>query len=295
MFTPSSAKAQGLGSQTKSELPLPVEERDSKPDELAYYVSDRDFAVQATDSVKQKPVQKLPSQVQDSTAFDTDDDKATLLGYELDTKFARISASPRYKDGELRAKVKASAVRFSANKEWTKADGTQVRRGFTTRLRYEGEASYHQDQEFQFQSKYLDTELGLEQRYDKTIENDVKFSHRYFAGARYRYRFGEESGSEVRALLQTEQRFYKNDAFRLLGQDFGWQASSKQTFETNWGKTENIGSHASFELEGLVTKKVELKVLGKKRQIQLKAGPELRYSTRNGFSVRPEVGMKVRL
>lgn len=296
MLSPFSSNAQQIGPETKIEQTSRSEDSQKSQDAFAYHATARDFATQQVDSVKQKPVQVLQEKVSDST--DTgghEDEKSTLLGYDIDTKFARISASPTYKDGLLKAKVKASAVKFSASKEWTKEDGTQVRRGLSTRVRYEGEATYSADGGFGFQSKNLDTELGLEQRYDKTIGNDVQFAHRYFAGARYRYRFGEQQGSEIRALVQTEQKAYKTDAFQVLGQDFGWEASSRQTFETNWGRVDGNGGQGIFQVEGLVTKKINIKVLGKDREVRLKAGPELTYSTRNGFSVSPEVGVKVKL
>lgn len=274
MLNPYSSNAQQAPEELPKELFVPTEEGETQ-DSLAYQVAPEDLVAQTIDTVKQKSV--------------------ALAGYELDTKFAQLSGSPSYKDGELKGKVKASAVRFSAKKEWAKEDGTQVSRGFSTRLRYEGEATYSGDQGFNFESKHLDAEIGLEQRYHKTLPNQVHFSHRYFVGARYRYRFGEQEGSEARAQVQTEQKAYKTSAIQLFGQNFGWEASSRQTFVTNWGATDNNGAQGIIEVDGALTKTVNVKLLGKEREVRLKAGPELKYSTQDGFSVRPEFGVKVRL
>jgi hypothetical protein len=274
MLGPLSSYAQTTPQEPQKELFAPAEEGVSQ-DSRTYQMTAEDFATPG-DTVKQKTV--------------------SPHGYEFDTRFAKISASPRFKDGELKTKVKSSAVRFSARKEWTRENGTQVSRGFTTRLRYEGEATYSGDEGFGFESKYLDAELGVEQRYHKTLQNEVHFVHRYFAGARYRYRFeDQQEGSELRAHLQAEQKAYKTDAVKLFGQNFGWEASARQTFVTQWGATENNGAEGIFEVDGALTKTVHVKLLGKEREVRLKAGPEVKYSTQDGFSVRPEFGAKIRL
>lgn len=295
MFTSYSSRAQRTKPEARKEVVFHQQKVDpNAPSLLTYQVSERDFAAKSGDSLKLKDV-KVNEQRNDSTDIGTSEEKSTLFGYELDSKFAKVSASPRYKDGELKAKVRASLVRFSAKKEWSLQNGTRVQRGYSTRVRYEGEGVFNQDEGFGFRSKHVDAELGVEQRYDKTVGNEIQLSHRYFAGARYRYRFGETEGSEVRALVQTEQKAFKNDGIRILGEDFGWEARSVQTFQTNWGKSENNGAQADFKLEGLLTKKVDIKLLGKKREFRLKAGPEIKYSTRGGWSVSPEVGVKVNL
>jgi hypothetical protein len=64
---------------------------------------------------------------------------------------------------------------------------------------------------------------------------------------------------------------------------------------TQWGATENNGAEGIFEVDGALTKTVHVKLLGKEREVRLKAGPEVKYSTQDGFSVRPEFGAKIRL
>lgn len=291
-FVTSTAAAQNLDPTKKNEKVLYKKASTETSGGSVYQVSARDFSA-TVDSVKTKKLRL--EKLDDAIEVAEPEDNPTLLGYELDTRFARISASPRYSDGLLKAKVKASAVRFSAKKEWTLDNGTQVRRGFSSRLRYEGEASLGEEQGFEFRSKHVDAELGLEQRYDRVLADNVGFSHRYFVGGRYRYRFGEQEGSEFRAVFQTEQKMYRKEAFQMFGQDFGWEARARQTFETNWGRVDGNGSQAHFNLEGLITKDVDLKLLGKKRRIKLKAGPEIKYSTRGAWSIGPEFGVKVRL
>lgn len=231
------------------------------------------------------------------------EDSKDLFGYSIDTKYLKVGGSPGYSKGKIKGKFKADFVRFHAEKTWKTPSGADVVRGISTRLGYRAEAKVApEDINFQkmdfdkveFRS-HADLEIGVEQRYHHDLKDGVKFSHRYFAGGHYRQRFGQESGSEVKGVVRAEQIMTKENAFSMFGKSMGWEAGAVQHFEVNSGRLngKDNGSMASAEVRGLVTTDISFKALGKTRKVDLKVGPKVNYSTRGGFKLSPEIGVKV--